>query len=127
MSRKNANRYHLLTNQSLASSFQSEPTMIAYMDNISYQIDVVTSDSIGEFKIQASNNFQNQQAVQNPEPGTWVDLPLGGPTSNPVVNAANDVIIINLNQLPFNAVRIVYTASTPGTGTCSVTVMEKML
>jgi hypothetical protein len=111
----------------MAASFTTTPTMITYGDNYAYQIDITTSDSTGEFKVQGSVNYQAQQGVQEPEDGAWVDLPLGGPTTNPEAAGANDNIIINLNQLPFNAIRLVYTPDTAGTGTCDVWVMGKML
>lgn len=127
MSRKNVNRYRLVSSQSLSSSFNSAPTMITYMDNCSYQINITTTNSIGTFSVQASNDHQDQQGVQQPLAGNWVDLPLSGATAAPVANAANDNIIINLNQLPFNAIRLVYTSTTPGTGTADIWVEEKMI
>lgn len=101
--------------------------MVTYMDNCAYQINITTSDSTGTFKVQASVDHQDQNAVQQPNTGNWVDLPLGGATTSPVVAAANDVIIINLNQLPFNAIRLTYTAGTAGTGVVDIWVEEKML
>lgn len=128
MARKNTNRYELATAQSLTTSFSTSPTMITYMDNCSYQINIATSNSIGTFSVEGSNDFQAANGtLTNPHAGNWVALPLGGSTAAPVANAANDTIIINLNQLPFNAIRISYTASTPGTGTCDIWVLEKQI
>jgi hypothetical protein len=111
--------------QSLSSSFTSTPTTISYTDNIAYQINVTTSNSIGTFKVQGSLDYRPNDPMTAPGVnGNWADLTL---SSNPTVNAANDTILINLNQVPYNAVRISYTASTPGTGTCSIIIEAKGL
>lgn len=125
MARKNVLPYQVATNQSLAADFTSAATVIAYLDNCSYQINVTTSDSIGVIYVQASNDYQVSEpsgVVTNQ--GNWFDLTL---TTSPVVNAANDVIGINLNQLPFQAVRIRYDATTAGTGTCNIYVVNKQV
>lgn len=127
MSQKNSLRYQLVSGQSLAASFNTSPTMVKVLDNCSYQINITTSDSIGTFKVQASDDYQasgpNDNVVVNA--GNWVDLTLAG--GSPTVSAANDHIIINLNQLPFNAIRLDYTAGTAGTGTCDIWVVCKRL
>ncbi len=128
MARKNTNRYHVATAQSLAASFSSTPTIIKNLDNCSYQIDITTTNSIGTFSVQGSNDYDRDEVsnvVSNT--GHWITLTLGGTTATPVANAANDDIIINLNQLPFNAIRIIYTAGTAGTGHCDIWLMTKQI
>lgn len=119
MARKNTLNYEVASNQSLSSNFSTSPTIINYLDNCSYQIDITTSDSIGSFTVQGSNNYQvyspTGEVIGNAK---WVDLTLGG--GIPFANASNDEIIIDLNQLPFSAIRIQYTSSVGGTGTCNI-------
>lgn len=124
MSRKNTLNYKLLTNQSLASSFTSPATFVRNTDNISYQIDVTTSDSVGTFTVQVSDNYAVGPDAIVTNPGTWLNLTLSGV---PTVAAANDVIGISLNQLPYDAIRLVYTAGTAGTGTCSAIITSKQI
>ena len=126
MARKNQVVYALAANQSLAANFNTAPTLIKYLDNCSYQINVQTTDSIGSFAVEASLDYSIDElsgTVGNP--GNWVELNLSGGT--PAVAAANDEILIDLNQLPFIAIRLAYTASTPGTGTCNIFVACRQL
>jgi hypothetical protein len=122
--RKNTLVYPVALNQSLSSTFTTSPTIIRYLDNCSYQIVITTTDSIGTFAVQGSNNYQ-ENLGSIPSNSDWVDLTLGGGT--PFVNAANDDIIIDLNQLPFNAIRLSYTSGTAGTGTCNIYLVCKEL
>lgn len=117
--------YQLLTNQSLASSFQSVPTMITFTDNIGYQINIVTSDSTGSFYVQGSVDYQKDMNGNVTNAGNWVDLTLSG--GIPTAGAANDQIIISLNQLPFNAIRLRYAPTINGTGTCNAFIMTKQV
>lgn len=127
MARKNTLVTPIATNQSLSADFNTSPTVVRYLDNVSYQINVTTSDSTGTFVVQASNDYYvnegNDSVVTNP--GNWVTLSLAGGT--PSVAGANDTIIINLNQLPFYAVRLSYTSTVAGTGTCSIYMVSKQL
>ena len=86
---------------SLAASFNTAPSTVNFQDNVAYQMNITTSDSEGTFKLQGSLDGDN-----------WADLGTAG-----VVAAANDVSVINANQIPFTQVRLAYTATTPGTGT----------
>jgi len=127
MSRKNVLTPQLLnsTPQSLSASFVSPVTTITYADNVAYQINTTTTNSTGTFAVQGSLDYNKDVDGNVTNPGTWTTLPLGGGT--PSVAAANDVILINLNQLPFNAVRLAYTSSIAGTGTCNIYIMHKQL
>jgi hypothetical protein len=126
MARKTVVRYQLSSAQSLATNFITLPTFVKFLDNLSYQIIVHTTNSIGTFSVQGSNNYDVDEptgVVTNP--GDWADLTLGGGV--PYVNASNDDIMIDLNQIPFQAVRISYTSSTPGTGTCDIWVVARQI
>jgi len=126
VSRKNVLHPVLIaSSQSLASSFTTTPTIVEQGDNVGYQIAATTSDSIGTFTVQVSMDYQPVGPYATASAGTWSDLVLSGYPSVPNVNAANDVINISLNQPPFKAVRLSYTASTPGTGTANIYVSYK--
>lgn len=112
----------LAINQSLTASFTTVPTMIDFLDNVGYQINVATTNSTGSFAVQVSLDYQSGLALENANAGNWTNLPLSG---TPTVVAANDIISINLNQVPFKAIRLAYTAGTPGTGTANIYIMSK--
>lgn len=109
----------------MTASFISAPTIIKFLDNISYQINVTGAGSQGFFTVQASNDYQvddPSNAVVNP--GTWVDLQLSG---IPSVAGINDSILISMNQMPFNAVRVAYTSTTAGAGECDIVMLSKQV
>lgn len=113
--------------QSLAASFNTVPTMIPFLDNCAYQINITTTNSTGTFAVQGSVDYVQATPIQPGNPGNWVSLTLGGTTAAPVAAAANDQIIINLNQVPFNALRIAYTSTVAGTGHADIYFMSKMI
>lgn len=126
MARKDTVYYVLEASKSLAASFNTAPTMVTYLDNIAYQIDVTTTNSTGSFAVQASLDYSPGGPNQLPaNPGNWINLVLSGGT--PTVAAANDDILIDLNQLPYKAIRLAYTSTIAGTGTCSIKLMAKQL
>lgn len=125
MARKNILRHEIASGQSLSASFTSQPTIIKFTDNISYQINIQTVDSQGIFTIQGSNDYEiNEPGSQVINAGNWVDLTLSG---IPSVAAVNDEILISMNQVPFNALRIKYTSTVAGTGTCDMWIMTKQV
>lgn len=99
----------IASNQSLAASFNSASTAVPYQDNIAYQILVTTTNSTGQFVLQGSLDDVN-----------WADLLNCG-----TVAAANDDIVVNVNQFPFKYIRLAYTSSVAGTGTCSIKLMAR--
>lgn len=125
MARKNTVPYRVAHLQSLASAFNSAPTLIRYLDNISYQINVNTSNSIGTFSVQVSDDYTVDEIGNITNAGQWAALTLSG--GSPFANGANDTIVISLNQLPYNAVRVAYSPGTPGTGTCEIYVLAKQI
>ncbi len=126
MSRKNTLVYEVAASQSLATSFTTSPTVIRYLDNCSYQINVTTTNSTGTFAVQVSNDYYvnegNDGVVVNP--GTWTTLTLSG---TPTVSGTNDNIVIDLHQLPYYGVRLAYTSTVAGTGTASIYMVDKMV
>lgn len=115
----------IASSQSLAASFNSTPTMVPYLDNCAYQINVTTSNSTGTFSVQGSLDYIQATGLVQGVAGHWIDLSLGGGT--PTVAAANDSILINLNQVPFNALRLAYTSTIAGTGHADIIFMSKMI
>lgn len=125
MARKNVLAHEKIASaQSLSASFFSTPTVIDYMDNVGYQINITTTNSIGTFAVQASLDYQVADALHTPNAGTWVNLALSG---TPAAAGANDSIIIDLKQLPFSAVRIAYTSSVAGTGVADIYIELKQV
>lgn len=123
MSRKNVlEPVEIAIAQSLAANFTTSPTIISQGDNVGYQIDVATTNSIGTFAVQVSMDYQPAGPYGPARAGNWSSLVLSG---SPTVSSANDVINISLNQPPFKAVRLSYTSSTPGTGTADIFVSYK--
>lgn len=129
MARKSTLPYVVEAAKSLAVSFTTTPTVINYLDNVGYQIIVTTTNSVGTFTVQTSLDYRPAATPEFPvaNPGTWSDLALGGATANPVVAAANDTITIDLNEVPFSALRIAYTSTTPGTGTAKILLFAKTI
>jgi len=127
MSRKNTLKYNVFDPAlfvSLATSFISNPTFIRNTDNVSYQIDITTTDSIGMFSVQVSDDYALGPDNTVINPGTWVTLTL---SAVPVAAAAPDTIGISLNQLPYDAIRLVYTSTTAGTGTATALLTSKQI
>lgn len=112
---------------SLSTDFSTPATVIRFLDNCSYQINVTTTDSSGTFAVEVSNDYYvnegNDSVVMNP--GKWIPLTLAGGT--PTVSAGDTLITVNLNQLPFYAVRLSYNSTTAGTGICRVFITDKVL
>lgn len=124
MSRKNTLNYPVLTAQSLAASFTSPATFIRNTDNVSYQINVTTSNSVGSFSVQVSDDYSVGPDNTVVNPGTWITLTLSG---TPTVASANDLIGISLNQLPYDSIRLAYTSTTAGTGTANAIITSKQI
>lgn len=115
----------IASNQVLSSSFTSAPTIFTYTDNISYQINITTTDSVGSFQIEGSLDYVPNTPLTDPAvAGNWAPLVLSG---TPVANAANTTLLININECPYNALRVRYTSSVAGTGHCDIFVMAKGL
>ena len=124
MARKDTVVSQVVTNQSMAASFTSPVTVVRNLDNCSYQINFTTSDAVGSFVVEGSNDYKNNvPGDQILNAGNWIALDLGG---TPVAASANDQILIDMNQLPFNAIRFRY-VRTSGTGTLNAFISCKQI
>lgn len=112
----------LEASKSLSTAFTTTPTVIDFQDNVCYQIDITTSDSTGTFVVQVSLDYVQGDANNRAVAGNWIDLTMSG---TPIAAAANDDIVISLNQLPYHAIRLKYTPTIAGTGTAKITIMAK--
>lgn len=97
--------------QSLAASFNSAPSTWVMQDNVGYQINISTVDSVGTFYLQASLDGLS-----------WTDLGVCG-----VVSAANDTAVVEYNETGTYRTRLRYQSATPGTGTCTILVSAKAM
>lgn len=95
--------------KSLAADFNSELSTWENQEAISYQINVTTSDSTGQFLLQTSLDGDN-----------WVDIGACG-----TVAAADDTIVVEYIQQGSYKTRVRYAANVPGTGTCEILVSAK--
>ena len=96
----------------LTSSFSTIATSTQYLDNVSYQIIITTSDSTGTFSLQCSSDGTNFDTV-----GTAA-----------VAAGANDTATLWVNQeycSPY--VRLHYTSTVAGTGSCTVLLTAKQI
>lgn len=125
MSSKNVLFVPIVTTQSMASSFNTAPTMIPFLDNVTYEIVCTTGGSIGTFDVQVSNDYAKDATTGTvTNAGNWTSLTLSTPLTS---TGAGDTMVASLNQLAFNAIRLAYTSSTAGTSTCTITIGAKRL
>ena len=95
---------------SLASSFNTISTSIKYLDNLAYQINITTTDSQGSFQLQCSSDNVN-----------WASIGTAASVAH-----ANDTAVIWVNQeYCSHYVRLAYTSSVAGTGTCQIILTAK--
>lgn len=126
MARKNSFSFKVASAQSMATSFVTPATVIRNLDNDAYQINITTTNSVGTFSVEASLDYTIDETTGHvSNAGNWVTLNLAG--GSPSAAAANDSILIDLNQLSFEAIRLRYTSSVAGTGVCDVYVFCRQL
>jgi len=111
----------------LSADYTSPVTLVKYLDNISYQIDVTANSSQGTFAVQGSNDYSpGGPGMENQaNAGHWIDLVLSGGT--PTVAGSDTDILIDLNQLPYKAIRLNYTSSVAGSGVAVIRLFAKQL
>jgi hypothetical protein len=105
----------------MVSTITSNVTNILYLDNVSIQLNF-TGTPTGGFAIQGSLDY----AVENGTPtnaGNWVPLAL---TPNPAAAGSAGTILLNLTELSFPWIRVVYTPSS-GTGTLDAYISAKQV
>ena len=125
VSRKDTIRYPLFLAHSLTADFFSPVTLIEWMDNFGYQINITTVDSAGTFSVQVSNDYQLGSGGTVINPGNWIDLTLS--VGTPTVASVNDQIVISLTQLPYGAIRLSYIPTIAGTGIADCYIIVKQL
>ena len=121
MARKNVlSPQTIASSQSLASAFGCTPTELSFLDNIAYQIEVSTTNSSGQFVLQAT--LDSPDSLGSFASVNWTTLMNCG-----AITGANDSILVNVNQFPYKYARLYYTPSVAGTGTCSIKIMAKQI
>lgn len=104
------------------SSLTSTVTNIQYMDNICISL-VWTGSPTGTFAVQGSLDHQQDALGNIITAGNWIAL---GLSPNPAATGSAGSTLIDLNQLSFPYIRVVYT-KTSGTGTLNAKIGGKML
>ena len=101
----------LLVDQSMSATFQSDSTNILHMDRIGYQISFTTSDAVGTFSVEVSN-----------DESVWVALTLSAAVT---AASSNDDAFIDVESAA-KFVRLVYTRAS-GTGTLQAHITGKSI
>jgi len=95
--------------KSMAADFVTASTVVQMEDTLSYQINITTSDSTGTFYLQGSNDDTN-----------FVTIGTAGSAAG-----ANDTILVDIGDVSCKHIRISYTSSVAGTGTCKIYLMAR--
>lgn len=121
--KNNLYQYKILNAQSLGASFSSAPTNIEIMDNVSYQMNVTTSDANGTFTVEVSDDYNQDSQGNIISAGNWIALPVSVAMT---LTGVNDTIMFDGNQISHPWIRLTYTRAS-GTGTVTAYVTGKML
>jgi len=87
-------------------------TNVTQLDNIGYIAEWSGTSPVGVLSVEVQSG-----------PSGWAALDFGSPLA---VSGSSGSLIINVNQLPFEKIRVVYTA-TSGTGDLTVTLSSKVV
>lgn len=113
MSRKSVIRGHkVITDGDMSGSLTSEITNVTNLDNVGYIVEWSGSSPSGQIEVEIQSG-----------PSGWAPLDFGSTIS---VSGNTGSIILNINQIPFENIRLKYTASS-GTGTLNVTLSSKVV
>jgi len=107
--KKDTNNHQLIVGASMADSFTSSAVMIRWQDNVGLQLKW-SGTPTGVFTVECSNN----RYPETNQAGDFYSLTFSPSLDQPAGAAGG--YLINLNQVPFSWVRVVYTRSS-GTGT----------
>lgn len=106
-------KFQNITDGDMSAAITSVVTALPFLDNIGIQLNVTTSDAVGTFQVQVSaDHAQDSQGVVS-NAGHWIPLTLSG---TPTVASADTDISIDINELAFPWIRVVY-VRTSGSGT----------
>lgn len=110
--RKNISVFHAIEDGDMSNDITSQLTNIQYLDNVGIQL-VYDGNPVGTFTIEGSVGESN----------TFTTL-----TNLATISASGtgDSILLNLQQVPYTALRIVYTAGS-GAGTLNAHLTSKMI
>lgn len=95
--------------QSMTGTITSNPINVQYLDNISIQLNF-TGTPTGTFELQGSLDYSPGPLANT---GNWIGMVL---PEVPVASGSADTILIDMMQLSFPWIRVVYTP-TSSTGT----------
>lgn len=98
----------------------SAATFIQYLDNISIQL-VWVGAAVGTFDVQGSLDHTESPLGNVTNAGTWTSITL---TPAPAAAGSSSNILINMDQLSFPWIRVVYTNSS-STGTLQAYISGK--
>jgi len=112
MGRKNVikNGHKMLDSQDISITSTSSETNISNLDKASIHV-AWTGDAVGVLTVEVTND-----SVESNSP-VWRELNMGGVIAMAGVADFHELIF---NELPFNAIRLVYT-TTSGTGSMNAT------
>lgn len=125
MSRKNNLRqFRTITDGDMsASTITSAVTNIQFLDNIAIQLNIVTANAIGNFTVEVSVDYSQDDNGNVTNAGHWVPVTL---SPSPAATGTDSQIYIDLNQLASPWIRVKYT-KTSGTGVLNAYISAKML
>jgi hypothetical protein len=104
------------------ATITSKITDITFLDNMALQMDW-TGTPVGTFTIYGSLNYAQDLFGNVTNPGNWVPITF---STAPVATGSAGDILINLNQLSFPYLKVIYT-KTSGTGVLNAYISGKML
>lgn len=104
------------------SSLTSAVTNIQYLDNVCLEL-IFTGSPTGTFAIQGSVNYAADINGNVTNAGDWVAITL---SPAPVASGSAGTILLDLNQLSFPYIRVVYTKAS-GTGSLTAVIGGKQL
>lgn len=114
--------YHVISAQSMTGDVTGAATNIQYLDNVSIQLNF-TGTPTGTFSIQGSLDHAESSPGVVTNAGNWIAITL--PTS-PAASGSAGNILIDMQELSFPWVRIVYTHAS-GTGTLDAYISGKSI
>lgn len=113
MSRKNVIRgYKVIADGDISTNLVSEVTNVTNLDNVGYLVEWSGTSPSGTISVEVQSG-----------PSGWCPLDFGSPIS---VSGNSGSIVLNINQIPFENIRVSY-AATSGSGLLNVTLSSKVV
>ena len=113
------NSYSILNNVLMTGNQTSGAVQVPYLDNIGLQAVWTGTTPVGALVVECTEDDTTNTLITS----TWTALDFGSAIS---VSGNSGNHIINMNQLPYKAVRVRY-VFTSGTGNITVKITAKML